>query len=63
MQYGSEQEGLRWLVGAFRIDNSHRPALEALYQYYAGKAEENPGEKNVQLRRDEFQQRLNQPAP
>jgi predicted Zn-dependent protease len=63
MQYGSEKEGLRWLVDAFRIDNSHRPALEALYQYYAGKVEENPGEKNFQLRRDDFQQRLKQPAP
>jgi thioredoxin-like negative regulator of GroEL len=63
MQYGSEQEGLRWLVGAFQIKNSHRPTLEALYQYYAGKADDNPDERNFQLRRDEFQERLKQPAP
>tara|TARA_B100000809_G_scaffold170512_1_gene167874 strand:+ start:1534 stop:2823 length:1290 start_codon:yes stop_codon:yes gene_type:complete len=63
MQYGSEQEGLRWLVGAFRIENSHRPTLEALYKYYAGKADDDPGERDFQLRRDEFQQRLKQLAP
>ena len=62
-QYGSEQEGLRWLVDAIRVDNTHREALEALYEYYAGKAEQYPDDRDTCRRRDEFQHRLRELNP
>jgi tetratricopeptide (TPR) repeat protein len=62
-QYGSEKEGLRWLVEALRVDDMHRPALEALGRYYARKAEQYPGDQDARRRRDDFQQRLKQLSP
>ena len=62
-QYGSEQEGLRWLVEAIRVDGSHREALGALYDYYARKADQYPDDQETRRRRDDFQQRLQQLTP
>jgi tetratricopeptide (TPR) repeat protein len=63
LKYGSEQKGVNWLIGSFRIDNSHRPTLLALHEYYARKAAEFPADSDYGLRRDEFRQRLDSLKP
>lgn len=34
LKYGSREEGLMWLMGAFQVNPKHRPTLEALVDYY-----------------------------
>jgi tetratricopeptide (TPR) repeat protein len=63
LKYGSEHKGVNWLIDSFRIDNSHRPTLQALHEYYARKAAEFPADSDYGLRRDEFQQRLDSLKP
>jgi len=34
LKYGSKDEGMMWLMGAFEMNPKHRPTLEALVEFY-----------------------------
>jgi tetratricopeptide (TPR) repeat protein len=49
LRIGEEEEGLRWLRSALRVDPKHRPTHRALADYYRRKGDKERAEKHRKL--------------
>ena len=51
LRVGEEEEGLRWLRSALRVDPTHRPTHRALADYYQRKGDKEQAEKHRKMGR------------
>ena len=60
---GSEEDGLFWIRSSLSVNPTHRPTVEALLNYYAKKAVENPQKPTYLVTVEKFKRMLDELPP